>query len=150
MKEKVPARMFDLFGASGSDQFSVVALSAILLVSIVQNAGLSHNMGICGSAKNELAARSGVSGNYLKRIMIILWAFAGLIAVAMFGTGGLSDPDAAWGAMSNRLLGPGLIGLILCCAVALCGCGGAPPAPQPAAPQEVAAPTAAAPGGPAT
>jgi solute:Na+ symporter, SSS family len=110
---RVPARMFDLFGASGSDQFSAVALCAILLVSIVQNAGLSHNMGICGSAKNEFAARTGVSGNYLKRIMIILWAFAGLIAVALFGVGGLSDPDATWGAMSNRLLGPGLIGLML-------------------------------------
>ncbi len=113
LHEKVPARMFDLFGAGGSDQFSVVALLAILLVSVVQNAGLSHNMGICGSARNEFAARSGVSGNYLKRLMIIMWAFAGLIAVAMFGAGGLSDPDATWGAMSNRLLGPGLVGLML-------------------------------------
>lgn len=113
LHEKVPARMFDLFGAAGSDQFSVLALLAILLVSIVQNAGLSHNMGICGSAKNEYAARHGVSGNYLKRLMIIMWAFAGLIAVAMFGAGGLSDPDATWGAMSNKLLGPGLIGLML-------------------------------------
>jgi len=111
--EKVPARMFDLFGANGTDQFSVVALAAILFVSIVQNAGLSHNMGICGSAKNEFAARTGVSGNYLKRLMIILWAFAGLIAIALFGVGGLADPDAAWGAMSNKLLGPGLIGLML-------------------------------------
>jgi Na+/proline symporter len=111
--EKVPKKFFDLFGTSGTDQFSVFALGGILLVSIVQNAGLSHNMGICGSAKNEYAARHGVSGNYLKRIMIIMWAFAGLIAAAMFGVGGLSDPDSAWGAMSNRLLGPGLIGLML-------------------------------------
>lgn len=110
---KVPGKMFDLLGASGSDQYSIMALTAILLVSIVQNAGLSHNMGICGSAKNEYAARHGVSGNYLKRLMIIMWAFAGLIAVALFGMGGLADPDAAWGAMSNRLLGPGLIGLML-------------------------------------
>ncbi len=113
LAKKVPTRMLDLFGASGSDQYSVVALGAILLVSIVQNAGLSHNMGICGSAKNEFAARSGVSGNYLKRLMIIMWAFAGLIAIALFGVGGLSDPDATWGAMSNKLLGPGLIGLML-------------------------------------
>jgi len=113
LSEKIPAKMFDLFGSAGSDQFSVVALLAILLVSIVQNAGLSHNMGICGSAKNELAARSGVSGNYLKRLMIILWAFAGLIAIALFGVGGLADPDATWGALSNKLLGPGLIGLML-------------------------------------
>ena len=111
--KKVPAAMFDLVGSSGTDQFSFWAIAGFLLVAIVQNAGLSHNMGICGSAKNEFAARSGVSGNYLKRLMIIMWAFAGLIAVALFGAGGLSDPDAVWGAMSNRLLGPGLIGLML-------------------------------------
>ena len=113
LSEKVPKQMFDLFGSGAAEQFSIVSLVAILLVSIVQNSGLSHNMGICGSAKNEFAARSGVSGTYLKRLMIIMWAFAGLIAVAMFGPGGLSDPDATWGAMSNQLLGPGLIGLML-------------------------------------
>ena len=113
LAEKVPKKMFDLFGAGGSEQFSIVGLCAILLVSIVQNAGLSHNMGICGSAKNEFAARTGVSGTYLKRLMIIMWAVAGLIAVALFTPGGLSDPDAVWGAMSNQLLGPGLIGLML-------------------------------------
>ncbi|MBS0664379.1 MAG: hypothetical protein JSR48_14030 [Verrucomicrobia bacterium] len=111
--ERVPRRMFDLFGAGGTEQFSVWSLLAILLVSLVQIHGLSHNMGICGSARNEFAARFGVSGNYLKRIMIILWAFAGLVAVALFGVGGLSDPDATWGALSNRLLGPGLVGLML-------------------------------------
>jgi solute:Na+ symporter, SSS family len=113
LAKKVPTRMFDLVGSSGTDQFSMLTIGGFLLVAIVQNAGLSHNMGICGSAKNEFAARSGVSGNYLKRLMIIMWAFAGLIAVAMFGVGGLSDPDAVWGAMSNRLLGPGLVGLML-------------------------------------
>ncbi|MEO5961473.1 MAG: sodium:solute symporter family protein, partial [Opitutaceae bacterium] len=113
LAEKVPKQMFDLFGAAGGSQFTVLSLCGILLVSIVQNGGLSHNMGICGSAKNEFAARSGVSGTYLKRLMIIMWAFAGLIAVAMFGAGGLSDPDAVWGSMSNQLLGPGLIGLML-------------------------------------
>jgi SSS family solute:Na+ symporter len=110
---KVPQEMFNLFGAAGGAQFTAWSLAGILLVSIVQNGGLSHNMGICGSAKNEMAARSGVSGTYLKRLMIILWAFAGLIAVAMFGVGGLSDPDAVWGTMSNQLLGTGLVGLML-------------------------------------
>jgi len=111
--ERVPRQMFELFGAGGSEQFSVWSLAAILLVSLVQIHGLSHNMGIFGSAKNEFAARFGVSGNFLKRIMIILWAFAGLIAIALFGPRGLSDPDSTWGALSNRLLGPGLIGLML-------------------------------------
>jgi Na+/proline symporter len=113
LAHKIPAEMFNLFGAAGGAQFTVWSLVGILLVSIVQNGGLSHNMGICGSAKNEFAARSGVSGTYLKRLMIIMWAFAGLIAVALFGAGGLSDPDAVWGTMSNNLLGPGLIGLML-------------------------------------
>ncbi len=111
--QKVPRRMFDLFGSGSAGQFSTWSLLAILLVSIVQNGGLSHNMGICGSATNEFSARSGVSGTYLKRLMIILWVFAGLIAFAVFGAGGLSDPDATWGALSSRLLGPGLIGLML-------------------------------------
>ncbi len=111
--QRVPRHMFDLFGSGNVGQFSVLSLGAILLVSIVQNGGLSHNMGICGSAKNEFAARSGVTGTYLKRFMIILWAFAGLIAVAVFGVGGLSDPDSTWGALSNKLLGPGLIGMML-------------------------------------
>lgn len=113
LRAKIPPERFDLFGAAGSSQFSVWNLAAILLVSLVQIHGLSHNMGICGSAKNEFAARFGVTGNFLKRFMIILWAFAGLIAIALFGVGGLADPDSAWGAMSQRLLGPGLIGLML-------------------------------------
>jgi SSS family solute:Na+ symporter len=113
LSKKVPPRMFDLFGSGGAEQFSVLSLVAILIVSTVQNGGLSHNMGIYGSAKNEFAARSGVSGTYLKRLMIIMWAFAGLIAIALFGPGGLSDPDATWGALSNQLLGPGLVGLML-------------------------------------
>jgi Na+/proline symporter len=110
LAHKVPGQMLNLFSGAGG---SPVFICAVLFVSIVQNGGLSHNMGIAGSAKNEFAARMGVTGNYLKRFMIILWAFAGLIAIALFGVGGLADPDVVWGAMSNRLLGPGLIGLML-------------------------------------
>jgi len=108
--KKVPGQMLDLFAGPGG---SPIFIGAVLFISIVQNGGLSHNMGIAGSAKNEFAARMGVTGNYLKRFMIILWAFAGLIAIALFGVGGLADPDIVWGAMSNKLLGPGLIGLML-------------------------------------
>lgn len=107
---KVPAQMADLFAGEGN---SLWFIAAVLLVSIVQIHALSHNMTIFGSAKNEFAARFGVSGNYLKRFMIILWAFTGLIAIALFGVGGLSDPDMVWGTMSKQLLGPGLVGLML-------------------------------------
>ncbi len=115
LARKVPPGDLDLFGVSGSPAF----ILASLLVGLVQIHGLSHNMGISGSAKDEFAARMGaVGGTYLKRLMIILWAFAGLIAIALFGKGGLSDPDAVWGTMSSQLLGPGFIGLMLAGVVA--------------------------------
>ncbi len=111
LSEQVPREMFDLFGGDGG---SPLFIFSVLFAGLVQIHGLSHNMGIYGSAKNEFAARfGGVSGAYMKRVMIVLWAFAGLIAVAVFGVGGLADPDATWGVMTNRLLGPGFIGLML-------------------------------------
>ncbi|MDO8538961.1 MAG: hypothetical protein Q7S40_00860 [Opitutaceae bacterium] len=114
LSRKVPAGMFELFGTASS-QVTGWTLVAILFVSIVQIHGIIGNMSISGSAKSEYAARFGaVSGTYAKRIMIIMWAFVGLIAVALFqGTATLSDPDAAWGAMSRQLLGPGLLGLMI-------------------------------------
>lgn len=112
--ERVPAAMFDLFGNAAS-QVSGWTVLAILFVSIIQIHGIIGNMAVSGSAKDEFAARFGaVSGTYAKRVMIILWAFAGLIAIALFqGTSALSDPDAAWGTMARQLLGPGLLGLMM-------------------------------------
>src|SRR4051794_1358008 len=66
-----------------------------------------------GSAKNEDTARFGmISGGFTKRFVIIGWMFCALLAIAVL-QGNLSDPDKAWGAMSSRLLGPGLMGLML-------------------------------------
>jgi Na+/proline symporter len=111
---KVPPAMFDLFGSAAS-QVTGLTLGAILFVSIVQAQANINNMSVAGSAKNEFAARFGaVSGTYAKRVMITLWAFTGLIAVALFhGTEALSDPDTTWGTMSRQLLGPGFLGLML-------------------------------------
>jgi len=111
---RVPKTMFDLFGASGSVQFNSWSILAITIPSLIQMNALSPNMNIMGSAKNEYAARIGVVGLYAKRLMIILWTFAGLIAVALFtGDQQLTVPDTTWGMLSQRLLGPGLIGLML-------------------------------------
>jgi len=111
---KVPKGAFSLFGASGTVQFTWLTILAITLPSLIQMNALSPNMTIIGSAKNEMAARMGVVGLYGKRLMIILWTFAGLIAIALFsGDNALPAPDAAWGALSKQLLGPGLIGLML-------------------------------------
>ena len=117
---KVSPDKFQLVGASANGQYGFWYIVAFTWASLVQILGLSANMGILGSATNEYAARfGGVSGTYAKRLLIILWAFTGLIGAAMFaGRDALSEPDMLWGAMSNQLLGadhaiPGLIGLML-------------------------------------
>ena len=114
LAEKVPAGMLELFGNAASNVTEWTVL-AILFVSVVQIHGIIGNMSVSGSAKNEYAARFGaVAGTYAKRIMIVLWAFAGLIAIAMYqGANALSDPDETWGVMSRQLLAPGLLGLML-------------------------------------
>lgn len=113
---KVPANMFDLLhSGTGVQQFTFAVLLGILANSLVQINAVPGNMPISGSARDDYSARFGaVSGTYAKRLMIIMWAFCGLIAVGLFqGADALADPDAAWGALSHRLLGPGLLGLMV-------------------------------------
>ncbi|PTY07611.1 hypothetical protein DB347_05095 [Opitutaceae bacterium EW11] len=115
LQEKVPEVAFRLLGSDGTSQITGWTLAAIFLVALFQINGIPGNMAVAGSAKNELAARFGAaSGTFAKRLMTIMWAFAGLIAIALFsGEKALSDPDLTWGAMSRQLLGPGLLGLML-------------------------------------
>jgi len=114
LAERVPTEMFDLLGG-GAGGISGWELFGIFLISIVQIHGIIGNMSVSGSAKDEFAARFGaVSGTYAKRVMIILWAFCGLIAIAIYqGAGTLSDPDSAWGSMALLLLRPGFLGLMM-------------------------------------
>lgn len=115
LAEKVPPDMFNLLGGGGAAGIGAAELFGIFLISIVQIHGIIGNMSVSGSAKNEFAARFGaVSGTYAKRVMIILWAFCGLIAIALYqGADTLSDPDSAWGTMSLQLLKPGFLGLMM-------------------------------------
>lgn len=116
LAQRVPPEMFQLLGsAGGAQKITALSLFALFLVSLIQINGIIGNMGVGGSAKDEFAARFGaVTGTYAKRLMFILWAFAGLIAVALYhGENALSDPDLAWGTLSRTLLGPGLLGLMI-------------------------------------
>jgi Na+/proline symporter len=115
LRERLPGRMFDLFGPAGGEQYTWYAVLALLAVSIVQINGNIVNMGLGGSARDEASARFGaVSGTYGKRVLIVLWAFLGLVTAALFrGPARLADPDLAWGALSRQLLGPGFLGLML-------------------------------------
>lgn len=111
---RVPPEMFNLLGG-GVGGVGGWELAGIFLISIVQIHGIIGNMSVAGSAKNEFAARFGaVSGTYAKRVMIIMWAFCGLIAIALYqGAAQLSDPDATWGTMALQLLKPGFLGLMM-------------------------------------
>ncbi len=111
---RVPPEMFNLLGG-GVGGVGAWELAGIFLISIIQIHGIIGNMGVSGSAKDEFAARFGaVSGTYAKRVMIIMWAIVGLIAIAIYqGAGQLSDPDSTWGSMALLLLKPGFLGLMM-------------------------------------
>lgn len=112
---RVPNAMFNLFGTVGISEITSWGIVAMFLTALLQVNGLAHNMAIGGSARTEFSARFGaVAGTFGKRLMVILWTFAGLIAIALFSDANtLSDPDIVWGTMSQHLLGPGLLGLML-------------------------------------
>jgi len=114
LSARVPGEMFEMLGGAASG-VGTWELLGLVLVTVVQINGIPGNMGIPGSAKNELAARVGaVSGTFAKRFMIIMWGFCGLIAIALYqGSAQLADPDAVWGMMSLQLLPVGLLGLML-------------------------------------
>ena len=111
----LPPATLDLFGAAGASDFTGWTIAAVFFATILQAHAMPHNMSIASSARNEFAARFGaVAGTFGKRIVTVMWAFCGLIAIVLFsGANALTDPDAVWGAMSRQLLGPGLLGLML-------------------------------------
>ena len=110
---RMPDHMLYLFG-SGLDEFSLASIAAYLLANyIIGITGHQGNMTNYGSAKDELTARTGcIGGNYTKRVLTIMWAMCGLLAYALFAPQ-ISDPDTAWGVMSNNLLGVGLRGIMI-------------------------------------
>jgi len=113
LSASVPDHMLYLFG-SGLDEFSLASIAAYLLANyVIGITGHQGNMSNYGSAKDELTARTGcIGGNYTKRVLTIMWAMCGLLAFALFSDE-ISDPDMAWGVMSDNLLGVGLVGIMI-------------------------------------
>lgn len=109
----VPEHMFWLFGTEALGEYAwytILAMSCANLVSII---AVGANMQVSGSARNETAARFGMIGGLMfKRVMMIFWAFTGLLAIGLFA-GQLHDPDLIWGYMTRELLGPGFIGVMM-------------------------------------
>ena len=111
--ERLPDHMLSLFG-SGLNEFTLASIAAYLLANyIIGITGHQGNMSNYGSAKDEITSRTGcIGGNYTKRILTVMWAMSGLLAYALYRES-ISDPDTAWGVMSNNLLGVGLRGIMI-------------------------------------
>ncbi|MBA4322434.1 MAG: transporter [Odoribacter sp.] len=109
----VPDYMFELFGSPVMSEYAWYTILAMVLANLVSIIAVSTGMATAGSAKNEMAARMGmILGMFTKRVMMIMWALAGLLAIALFA-GQINDPDLIWGFMTHKLLFPGAIGLML-------------------------------------
>ncbi|MDD3872234.1 MAG: sodium:solute symporter family protein [Bacteroidales bacterium] len=109
----VPDYMFQLFGSTTMSEYAWYTIVAMALANLVSIVAVVTGMQTAGSATNETTARIGmIGGMFTKRVIMIFWALAGLLAIAIYG-GKLSDPDLIWGFMTNDLLVPGAIGLML-------------------------------------
>jgi len=109
----VPDYKFELFGSATMSEYAWYTIAAMALANLVSIVAVATGMQTAGSAKNENTARIGmIGGMFTKRIIMVFWALAGLIAIAIY-SGQLHDPDLIWGFMSKDLLVPGAIGLML-------------------------------------
>jgi len=105
--------MFELFGSAATSEYAWFTILAMVVVNLVSIVAAAPMMPTSGSARDEMTARVGMLGGmYFKRFIMLFWALAGLIAIALYG-GALDDPDQIWGVMTQRLLFPGAIGLML-------------------------------------
>jgi len=111
LQEKVPAHQFDLFGASATSDYTWYFVASLALLNLVVNAPKSFTLG--GAGRDDRAARIGfVTGAMSKRLMMIAWAFTGLLAVGLY-QGQVADPTNIWGFMTRDLLGAGALGLMI-------------------------------------
>lgn len=109
----VPEYRFALFGSGALSDYGWYTIVAMFCSNLVAIVAVAMMMQTASSAKDENAARFGIIGGmFLKRMLMLTWILAGLIAIGLYA-GRLHDPDLAWGYMSRDLLAPGAIGLML-------------------------------------
>lgn len=108
----VPGFMFNLFGSETMSDYAWYTIFAMVLANLVSVIAVASGMQTAGSAENEMTARIGmIGGMFAKRIIMLFWALAGLLAVGLY-SGALHDPDLIWGVMTRDLLFPGAVGLM--------------------------------------
>ncbi len=109
----VPDYMFALFGSAATSEYAWFTIIAMIFANLVSIIAVAPMMATPGSARNEMTARIGmIGGMFCKRIIMLFWALAGLLAIGLYA-GQLDDPDHIWGYMTQQLLFPGAIGLML-------------------------------------
>ncbi len=109
----VPEYMFHLFGSASLSDYGWYTIVAMIIANLVSIVAVVSGMQTAGSAKDEMTARIGmIGGMYFKRVIMLFWALAGLLAIGLYA-GRLHDPDLIWGYMTRDLLFPGAIGLML-------------------------------------
>ncbi|MCP4725386.1 MAG: sodium:solute symporter family protein [bacterium] len=113
LHESVPDYMFELFGSATMSEYAWYTIVAMVMANLVSIVAVVSGMQTAGSATNEMSARIGmIFGMFTKRIIMLFWALAGLLAIGIYA-GSINDPDLIWGYMSKDLLVPGAIGLML-------------------------------------
>lgn len=109
----VPAFNFELFGSVSLSEYAWYTIMAMFFSNLVAIIAVAQSMQTAGSATTENVARFGmIGGMFFKRILMLFWVLAGLIALGLYA-GQIHDPDLVWGVMSRDLLLPGFIGLML-------------------------------------
>ncbi|MDY7108920.1 MAG: sodium:solute symporter family protein [Planctomycetota bacterium] len=110
---RVPDYMFELFGSGATSEYAWYTIVALIVANLVSIVAAAPMMATAGSATDEMTARVGmIGGMFGKRIIMLFWALAGLLAIGLY-SGQLHDPDLIWGHMTRQLLFPGAIGLML-------------------------------------
>ena len=109
----VPEHMFWLFGTEALSEYAWYTIAAMAFANLVSIVAVAQSMQTAGSAVDENTARFGsIGGMMFKRVMMIFWAFAGLLAIGLYA-GQVNDPDQIWGFMTKHLLGTGFIGIMM-------------------------------------
>jgi solute:Na+ symporter, SSS family len=116
MHAQLPESYFEIFGSPHSIDFTWYYIIALGIMATINVAAGANQLVAAGAAKNESAARFGLTyGTYLKRITTVFWGVTALAIVLLYGSS-VSDPDHLWGYASRALLAPlnlGLIGLMI-------------------------------------
>jgi len=89
----VPAFNFELFGSVSLSEYAWYTIMAMFFSNLVAIVAVAQGMQTAGSATTEGVARFGmIGGMFFKRILMLFWVLAGLIALGLYA-GQLHDPD---------------------------------------------------------